>query len=147
MRVLDFIKNLWIPIVVIGTAGTAGTIRVMRGNLLDVLGEPYVTTARAKGVKERIVTRRHAVRIAFNPFVSSLGMTLPALLSGEAITSIVLNLPTAGPLLLDAVLGRGHLHGRQHPAVLRDLPPDREPAGRHRPGHARPPHPLRLAAR
>ena len=105
MRVLDFIKNLWIPVIVIGTAGTAGTIRVMRGNLLDVLGEPYVTTARAKGVKERIVTRRHAVRIAFNPFVSSLGMTLPALLSGEAITSIVLNLPTAGPLLLDAVLG------------------------------------------
>lgn len=105
MKLLDFIKNLWIPIVVIGTAGTAGTIRVMRANLLDVLREPFVTTARSKGVKEKIVIRRHAVRIAFNPFVSSLGMTLPSLLSGEAITSIVLNLPTAGPLLLEAVLG------------------------------------------
>ena len=105
LRVIDFIKNLWIPIVVIGTAGTAGTIRVMRGNLLDTLGEPFVTTARSKGVKERTVINRHAVRIAFNPFVSSLGMTLPSLLSGETITSIVLNLPTAGPLLLDAVLG------------------------------------------
>ena len=105
LKALDLIKNLWIPILVIGTAGTAGTIRVMRGNLLDSLGEPYVTTARSKGVKERVVIRRHAVRIAFNPFVSSLGMTLPTLLSSEAITSIVLNLPTAGPLLLEAVLG------------------------------------------
>ena len=103
-RVVDLIKHLWIPIIVIGTAGTAATIRVMRGNLLDTLGEPFVTTARAKGIKEGTVTRRHAVRIAFNPFVSNLGMELPALLSGETITSIVLNLPTAGPLLFTAVL-------------------------------------------
>lgn len=103
-KALDLARNLWIPIVVIGTAGTAATIRVMRGNLLDMLGQPFVTTARSKGLKERIVVRRHAVRIAFNPFVSGLGMSLPTLLSGETITSIVLNLPTAGPLLFEALL-------------------------------------------
>lgn len=104
LKVVDLAKNLWIAVIVIGTAGTAGTIRVMRGNLLDMLGQPFVTTARSKGLREGTVVRRHAVRIAINPFISSLGMSLPALLSGETITSIVLNLPTAGPLLFEALL-------------------------------------------
>ena len=103
-KVFDMVKNLWIAVIVIGTAGTAGVIRIMRGNLLDILGQPYVTTARSKGLKEPVVVRRHAVRIAINPLVSSLGMSLPALLSGETITSIVLNLPTAGPLLYLSLL-------------------------------------------
>lgn len=103
-KVLNFIRHMWIPVVVIGTAGTAGTIRVMRANLLSILGQPHMTTARSKGLKESVVVRRHAVRIALNPFVSSLGMSLPALLSGETVTSIVLNLPTAGPLLYGALL-------------------------------------------
>ena len=103
-KAFDLIKNLWIAVVVIGTAGTAGTIRVMRGNLLDVLGQPFVTTARSKGLSEPVVIRRHSVRIAFNPFITSLGLNLPELLSGEVITSIVLNLPTAGPLLFEALL-------------------------------------------
>ena len=103
-KLWDLIRNLWIPIVVMGTAGTAATIRIMRGNLLDVLEQPHVTTARAKGLAEPMVVSRHSVRIAFNPFVSALGLSLPAMLSGETITSIVLNLPTAGPLLFGALL-------------------------------------------
>ncbi len=99
----DLFKHLWIALVVIATAGTAETIRIMRGNLLDVLGQPFVTTARSKGLREGTAVRRHAVRIAFNPLISGLGMSLPALLSGETITSIVLNLPTAGPLLFEAL--------------------------------------------
>ena len=106
-KLWDLIRNLWIPIVVMGTAGTAATIRIMRGNLLDVLEQPHVTTARAKGLAEPMVVSRHSVRIAFNPFVSALGLSLPAMLSGETITSIVLNLPTAGPLLFGALLAEG----------------------------------------
>ena len=103
-KLWDLIKNLWIPVVVIGTAGTASTIRIMRGNLLEVLEQPHVTTARSKGMAEPVVIGRHSVRMALNPFISSLGLSLPAMLSGETITSIVLNLPTAGPLLFNALL-------------------------------------------
>jgi peptide/nickel transport system permease protein len=76
----------------------------MRGNLLDVLGQPFVQTARAKGLKESVVVVKHAVRIAINPLVSILGMSLPTILSGSTIVSIVLGLPTVGPLLLRALL-------------------------------------------
>lgn len=103
-KLWDLVRNLWIPVIVIGTAGTASTIRIMRGNLLEVLQQPHVTTARSKGMAEPVVIRRHSVRIAFNPFISALGLSLPAMLSGETITSIVLNLPTAGPLLFRALL-------------------------------------------
>ncbi len=103
-RIVDFLKHLCIPVAVVGLNGTAGLVRVMRGNLLDVLGQPFVQTARAKGLKERTVIYKHAVRIAINPIVSSLGMSLPGLLAGDAIISIVLGLPTMGPLLLNALL-------------------------------------------
>ena len=103
LRLWDLMKHIWIPIIVIGTAGTAGLIRVVRGNLLDVLGEPYITALRAKGLPERTVTVKHAVRIAINPVISSLGMWLPTLISGETIVSIVMNIPTAGPLLFTAL--------------------------------------------
>ncbi len=105
-KFVDLLKHVWIAIVVIGTAGTAGLIRVVRGNLLDVLGEPYVTAVRAKGLPERAVIVKHAVRIAINPVISGLGMWLPTLISGETIVSIVMNIPTAGPLLLTGLMSQ-----------------------------------------
>ena len=103
-KVGDLIQHLWIPIIVLGLNGTAGLMRIMRGNLLDVLGQPFIQTARAKGLKEWIVVVKHAVRLAINPLVSILGMSLPTILSGSAIVSVVLGLPTVGPLLLRSLL-------------------------------------------
>ena len=88
-----------------GTAGTAGLIRVLRNNLLDELGRPYVVAARARGVPEWKMVFKYPVRIALNPFISTLGYLLPFLLSGSVIVSVVLSLPTLGPILLQAVLG------------------------------------------
>jgi peptide/nickel transport system permease protein len=102
-KVGDLFKHLWVPIIVISLNGTAGLMRIMRGNLLDVLGEPFVRTARAKGLKESTVVVKHAARIAINPLISILGMSLPEILSGTTIVSIVANLPTVGPLLLQAL--------------------------------------------
>ena len=99
----DMLQHLWVPIVVVALNGTAGLMRVMRGNLLDVLGEPFVRTARAKGLKENVVIVKHAARIAINPLISILGMSLPEILSGTTIVSIVLGLPTVGPLLFQAL--------------------------------------------
>jgi peptide/nickel transport system permease protein len=99
----DLWEHLWIPVVVVAINGTAGLMRVMRANLLDVLGQPFVQTARAKGLKERVVVWKHAVRIAINPLISILGMSLPEILSGATIVSIVMGLPTVGPLLLQSL--------------------------------------------
>jgi peptide/nickel transport system permease protein len=96
----DLLTHLWIPVIVIGVASTAGLVRIMRANLLDELNKPYVDTARAKGMTERKLILKYPVRVALNPFVSTIGWTLPAIISGEAIVAIVLNLPTLGPLLL-----------------------------------------------
>ena len=103
-RFVDMLKHLPIPLIVIGTAGTAGLIRVMRGCLLDELRKQYVITARAKGVEERTLLFKYPVRVAINPIVSTIGWTLPAIVSGEIITAIVLSLPTTGPLLFQALL-------------------------------------------
>jgi peptide/nickel transport system permease protein len=103
-KLVDLLKHLWIPVIVIGLNSTAGLMRIMRGNLLDVLGQPFVQTARAKGLKEWVVVTKHAVRIAINPLISILGMSLPVILSGDAIVSVVLGLPTIGPLLLQSLL-------------------------------------------
>jgi peptide/nickel transport system permease protein len=102
-RVVDLLKHLWIPMIIVGTSGTAGLIRVMRANLLDELNKPYVETARAKGLPEWKLLLKYPVRHALNPFVSTIGWTLPALVAGEAIVSIVLNLPTTGPVLLQSL--------------------------------------------
>lgn len=102
-RFIDFAKHLWIPIIVIGTAGTAGLMRIMRGNLLDILGQQYIETARAKGLKESLVIYKHAVRVAINPIITIAGMMFPVIIAGEVITSVVLNLPTIGPLYLRAL--------------------------------------------
>ena len=103
-RVVDLLKHLWIPLIVIGASGTAWLSRVMRGNLLDVLNMQYVQTARAKGLKEHKVIWKHAVRNALHPLVMVFGMSLPGIISGQTVVSIVLNLPTAGPLFVNALL-------------------------------------------
>ena len=105
-RIWDLLKHLWIPVVVIGTSGTAALIRILRANVTDELSKPYVVTARAKGLLEFNVVMRYPVRIALNPFVSAIGWVLPQLISGVTITAIVLNLPTAGPLLLRALVSQ-----------------------------------------
>jgi peptide/nickel transport system permease protein len=105
-RLLDLLGHLWIPLLVIGTAGTAGLMRILRANLLDELHKPYVETARSKGLPEWYLTVKYPVRIALNPFVSGIGGVLPGLIGGEAIISIILNLPTAGPLLVQALLSQ-----------------------------------------
>lgn len=102
-KVIDTIQHLWVPIVVLGLSGTAGLIRIMRANLLDELRKPYVVTARAKGLKEGRLLRRYPVRVALNPFVSTIGWSLPGLVSGATIVSVVLNIPMNGPLLLSAL--------------------------------------------
>jgi peptide/nickel transport system permease protein len=101
-RVVDLLSHLWIAVIVVGTAGTAGLIKVMRANLLDELHKPYVVTARAKGMAEWKLILKYPVRLALNPLVSTLGYLLPALMSGSIIVSVVLSLPTEGPVLLIA---------------------------------------------
>ncbi len=103
-KVGDLLKHVWVPMVVIGTGGTAGLIRIMRANLLDELHKPYVETARAKGLSEMRLLIKYPLRHAMNPFVSGFAYLLPGLVAGEAITAIVLNLPTEGPTLLNALL-------------------------------------------
>ena len=103
-KVLDLIKHLPVPIIVIGTAGTASLIRVMRGALLDELAKQYVVTARAKGVGERALLFRYPVRVAINPIISTVGWLLPEIVSGSTISALVLSLPTIGPALYSALL-------------------------------------------
>ncbi len=102
-RVMNMFRHLWVPVIVIGTAGTAGTIRVMRAMLLDELGKDYVKTAISKGVPKWKVIFRHPFRVSLNPIISTIGWLLPAIISGEAIVSVVLNLPTTGPVMLEAL--------------------------------------------
>lgn len=102
-KFVDLMNHLWIPIIVIGLAGTAGTIRVLRATLIDELEKPYVTAAKAKGLPHWKVILKYPVRIALNPFISTVGWTLPGLISGSEIVAIVLNIPTTGPLLLSAI--------------------------------------------
>ena len=102
-KIWDLIKHLWIPAAVLGTSGTASLIRIMRNNLLDELGKPYVVTARAKGMSPWRVIIKYPVRVAINPLVSTVGYLLPYLIGGSVIVSVVLGLPTLGPVLLQAI--------------------------------------------
>ena len=103
-KAYDLFKHLWIPALVLGTSGTASLIRIMRNNLLDELSRPYVVTAAAKGMSRWRLILKYPVRVAINPLVSTVGYLLPALVSGSVIVSVVLSLPTIGPVLLDAIL-------------------------------------------
>ena len=102
-KFVNMLEHIWVPIIVVGTAGTAGLIRIMRANLLDELPKNYVTTARSGGLAEWKVIMRYPVRVALNPFVSTIGWLLPQLISGATITAVVLSLPTTGPMLLEAL--------------------------------------------
>jgi len=102
-KILNLMQHLIIPCIVLGTAGTAHLIRVMRANLLDELGKPYVVTARAKGLRKWRLITKYPVRVALNPFASSIGFLFPQVVSGTIIVSIVLSLPTVGPLLLSSL--------------------------------------------
>ncbi|MCD6289948.1 MAG: ABC transporter permease [Anaerolineae bacterium] len=102
-KFIDFLKHLWVPIVVVGTSGTAGLIRMMRGNLLDILNMQYIQAARARGLPESKVIVKHAVRNAIHPLIMLLGMSLPGIISGSTVVAIVLSLPTTGPLYFNAL--------------------------------------------
>jgi peptide/nickel transport system permease protein len=104
-KVWDLLKHLWVPATIGAVTGAAGLMRIMRGNLLDTLGQPFVEAARARGLKNRTVTWKHAVRMAINPLIVILGTdALPAIIGGNALVEIVLNLPTMGPLYINALL-------------------------------------------
>jgi len=102
-KVKDLLGHLWIPMIILGTASTAGLIRIMRANLLDELHKPYVLTARSKGLSEIKLLIKYPLRAALNPFISSIGWILPSLVSGSTIVAVVLSLPTSGPLYLRAL--------------------------------------------
>jgi peptide/nickel transport system permease protein len=102
-KVIDLLKHLIIPAIVLGLAGTAQLMRIMRANLLDELGKPYVVSARAKGLTERRAILKYPVRVAMNPFASSIGLLFTQVVSSTIIVSVVLSLPTVGPLLLTSL--------------------------------------------
>jgi peptide/nickel transport system permease protein len=105
-KLKSILAHMPAPMLAIGLGGLAGTMRIMRGNLLDVLSQQFVETARAKGLKERVVVLRHAVPLAVNPIISRVGVHLPEIIGGEIIVSVILNLPTLGPLFLRAVIAQ-----------------------------------------
>ena len=102
-KALSVLEHLWIPVIVIGTSGTAGMIRRLRANLLDELHKQYVITGRAKGLPPFKLLVKYPLRMSLNPFIADIGMLLPQVISGAAIVSVVLSLPTTGPMLLNAL--------------------------------------------
>jgi peptide/nickel transport system permease protein len=108
-KVWDLTKHLPLPVLILALSGTAQLVRIMRANLLDELRRPYVVTARAKGLPERRVILKYPVRAALNPFASTIGYLLPFVVSGSIIVSVVLSLPTVGPLLLRSLVSQDML--------------------------------------
>ncbi len=102
----DMLRNVWLPLLVLSVTGSAGLIRILRATLLDELKKQYVTTARAKGLPEWRVILEYPIRIAINPIISTIGWMLPGVVGGELVVSKVLNIPTVGPMMLDATLGQ-----------------------------------------
>jgi peptide/nickel transport system permease protein len=102
-KIVSVLEHLWIPVIVIGTSGTAGMIRRLRANLLDELQKQYVVTARAKGLPPGRALWKYPLRMALNPFIADIGNILPQIVSGAAVVSIVMSLPTTGPMLLEAL--------------------------------------------
>jgi peptide/nickel transport system permease protein len=106
-KVWDLLKHMWVPAIIGAITGTAGTIRIMRGNLLDTLGQPFIEAARARGLKNQTVIWRHAVRMAINPLVVILGTeTFPGIIAGNILVEVVLSLPTMGPLYIQALISQ-----------------------------------------
>ncbi|MBP2448257.1 ABC transporter permease [Rhizobium leguminosarum] len=105
-KMIDLFSHLWLPVIILAVSSTASLIRVMRANMLDELPKPYVTTARAKGLSEFRLLMKYPMMIALNPFISTIAWLLPNLISGSVVVAIVLNLPTAAPLLLQALMAQ-----------------------------------------
>ncbi|RIK42345.1 MAG: ABC transporter permease [Chloroflexi bacterium] len=105
-KFLDLLQHIWLPALIVGISGTAGLIRVVRANLLDELGKPYVMVARSKGLSETKVLYKYPFRIAMNPVASTIGWALPALVNGELLASLVLGLPTIAPLFVGALISQ-----------------------------------------
>ncbi len=105
-KVGSILEHLWVPVIIIGTSGTAGMIRRLRANLLDELQKQYVVTGRAKGLSPVKILLKYPLRLALNPFIADIGMILPQVISGSVLVSVVLDLPTTGPLLLSALKGQ-----------------------------------------
>lgn len=103
-KFLNLLNHLWPPVVIMGVVGTAELIRIMRGNLLDILNQQYITTARSKGLVEKVVVRKYAVRMAINPMISVLGMQIPKMISSSIIVGFVLSIPTVGPIFLRSLI-------------------------------------------
>ncbi len=102
-KLLSVLEHLWIPVVVIGSSGTAGMIRRLRANLLDELQKQYVVTGRAKGLPPGKLLRKYPLRVALNFFIADIGNLLPTVISGAEIVAVVMSLPTTGPILLSAL--------------------------------------------
>ena len=102
-KFVSVLAHLWVPVVVIGTAGTAGMIRRLRANLLDELQKPYYVTARAKGLPPHRALLKYPLRMSLNPFIADIGELLPEFISGSALVAVVLSLPTTGPILVRAL--------------------------------------------
>ncbi len=105
-KLMDYFNHLWPPAIILGLASTAQLHRIMRGSLLDILGQQYITTARAKGLKERKVINRYAVRVAINPVISVIALEVPKIISASALVGIVMSIPTTGPLFLRSLLSQ-----------------------------------------
>ena len=105
-RLVDLLKHIWLPALIVGTSGTAGMIRVVRANLLDELHKPYVMVARSKGLNEGRILIKYPMRIAMNPVASTIGWTLPALVNGELLVSMVLGLPTLAPIFVESLISQ-----------------------------------------
>lgn len=105
-KFVNMMQHIWVPMLVIGLQGTASVMRIMRSGMLDEIRKQYVVTARAKGVREIRLLLKYPARVALNPIISTIGWVLPHTISGESVVSIVLNLPTIGPLLLNALLNQ-----------------------------------------
>lgn len=106
-KVWDLLKHIWVPALIGAVTGTAGTIRIMRGNLLNTFGQAFIEAARARGLKQNNVVWRHAVRMAITPLIIILGTeALPGIIAGNLLVERVLNLPTIGPLYINALLSQ-----------------------------------------
>jgi peptide/nickel transport system permease protein len=105
-KIGDVVSHIFWPTIILAVGGTAQLIRIMRANLLEILGQQYITTARAKGLTEDKVVNKYAVRVAINPLISLMGLQLPALIGGATVLGAILSLPTIGPLFLHALINQ-----------------------------------------
>ena len=144
-KLRDMWQHFWPAAVILGLASTAQMQRIMRSSMLDTMNQQFITTARAKGLKERTVVNRYGVRVAINPMISVLALEIPKIISSSALVGIVLSLPTTGPLFLRALADPGHVFGGHVPALHGAAADGVEPVGGHRAGLGRSEDCLRMS--